>query len=219
MILRILGSTLVFFAAMGAGLLFMDSAYGYTYNRDGAAAYAHQWSSNTDTGLSNTAYQYYGDNDCANFASQVLYQGGGLPMQYSGNYLWWNDFSTHTNTASWSVAQLLKQNLVGSVRAAVYRPGMTDKYTSAGRGDVYVYEWGDDDGEWDNESVSSGFGSFANFVDPSSGKNYRSVLSGVGDYMSQHTRHRDYAPWNWGFWIQADPIKRAKMDTIILHIQ
>jgi hypothetical protein len=203
---------------LGFGL-FVPAAFAYTYTGKNAADYAHKWSSNTET-LRNPNYKYW-KQDCANFVSQSL-RAGGMPNDYSGGWVW--GYSRHwygdTNTASWSAALNLVQYLDGSNRGWIesYAHNMKARYTSAYYGDVYAYEWGDDDGKMDHVAVASGWGTFANYYDSAKDKNYRSVTEGYGDYMSQHTTDRDYAPWNWGYWSQRNLTTRAKMNTWLVHI-
>lgn len=98
------------------------------YNRDGAIAYAARWCNDH-----NPAYVDY-DNDansatsnCANFVSQCMYEGGGMPMKYTttnGNYDSWyyrTPGATLTSkSGSWAGAQSLrlfiKSNTVGYPR-------------------------------------------------------------------------------------------------------
>jgi hypothetical protein len=140
----------------------------------------------------------------------------------SGTYIW--DYTSHwygdTYTRSWTVAVDLVRYLDGSGRGTVesMTHNMGNQYTSAARGDVYAYEWGDDDGHLDHVSVASGWGTFADYYDSTARKNYRDITNGSGDYMSQHTRDRDYSPWNWGYQTQRDAVTRAKMLTWIIHV-
>lgn len=193
-------------------------AFGYTFDRAAAAAYAHKWSSNTET-LRNGAYKKY-DSDCTNFVSQAL-RAAGMTDDESGAQQWWyhtNGIFPDSNSNTWSVAQELGYYLVNSGRSPwVNYPDMRARYTPASKGDVYMYEWGDNDG-WDHVSLASGYGDFANYYDSGKKKNYRSITGGYGDYMSQHTHDRDYAPWNWGYWTQSDLDVRSKMRTVVIHV-
>ncbi len=214
---RRLRAATIFVAWFIVGMLVSGNAYAWAYSRADAQGYAHRWASNTDI-LRNIYYDRY-SNDCTNFASQVL-RAGGMPFDETGTYVWWFNPYSYDHTRSWTIANELRMYLDGSNRAAALLPGsMRDKYSPATPGDVYVYEWGDGDGVWDHVSVSSGFGTFANYYDSANGHNYRDFTNGSGDYMSQHTRDRDYAPWNYGYWIQTDPDIRSRMKTMVLNIQ
>ena len=91
------------------------------YNRDGAIAYAAQWWNSH-----NPAYPFYNDgnnSDCANFVSQCLYEGGGLPMKTAannGSYDIWYFINSSNRSSSWTGAQSLrlfiKYNTVGYPR-------------------------------------------------------------------------------------------------------
>jgi hypothetical protein len=70
----------------------------------------------------------------------------------------------------------------------------------------------------DSSSLASGRGTFANYYDTHAGRNYRSITGGYGDYLSQHTRDRDYSPWNWGYQTQRNLVTRSKMNTWVIHI-
>jgi len=54
---------------------FQQPAVAGLYNRAAAVAYADQWSANDPDYVRNPDYPNF-DNDCTNFASQVLYAGG-----------------------------------------------------------------------------------------------------------------------------------------------
>ncbi len=217
---RLLKRVAVFTIACAAGFaVCAPAAFAYTWNGTNAASYAHKWSSNTST-LRNGDYDKF-SNDCANFVSQSL-RAGGMPNDTSGGNVW--SYNSHwygdTHTTSWTVALDLVNYLKGSGRGTVdsLSHNMTDRYTSARKGDVYAYEWGDDDGHLDHVSLSSGWGDFADYYDSGKAKNYRSVTGGLGDYMSQHTHDRDYAPWNWGYWTERDVTTRSKMLTWVVHV-
>lgn len=96
-----------------------------TYNRNGAIEYARTWWNGH-----NPAYPDYDNDgssstsDCANFVSQCMYEGGGLPMKFtantSGGYDIWYYNGPGSRSASWTGAQSLrlfvKYNTVGYPR-------------------------------------------------------------------------------------------------------
>jgi len=107
---------LLFVLALGVVVLATPSpqpAYAGLYYRSGAAAYAEQWTSNTDLGepvRRNPDYPNFG-NDCTNYVSQVLYAGGYPPRGSNDNGCftdqWWKPdrpFGIWRWTWSWSVA-------------------------------------------------------------------------------------------------------------------
>ncbi|WP_214483780.1 amidase domain-containing protein [Bacillus sp. SM2101] len=56
------------------------------YNVTDAIDYAHTWTKN-GTELRNSNYDYYdGKNDCTNFVSQVVYEGGGMSQIRNDNF-------------------------------------------------------------------------------------------------------------------------------------
>lgn len=93
------------------------------YNRSGAIQYAAKWCNSY-----NPAWPYYDgtdDNtDCANFVSQCMYEGGGLPMKNVANkdngYDVWYYYGPGNRSSSWTGAQSLrlfiKNNTVGYPR-------------------------------------------------------------------------------------------------------
>ncbi len=92
-----------------------------TYNRDGAIRYAKKWCKDH-----NPNYVYYdGTNkntDCANFVSQCMYEGGGMPMKNTANngYDVWYYYGAGNRSSSWTGAQSLrlfiKKNIIGYPR-------------------------------------------------------------------------------------------------------
>ena len=197
----------------------LPAAMAYSWDGSDAAAYGHKWASNSEK-LRNDDDKSFG-NDCTNFVSQALLAGG-LPKDASGAYVWtYNDhWYGDSYTDSWVNAVDLVTYLTESGHGAIesLSHSMAAKYTSALKGDVFVYEWGDDDGHADHVSLASGWGQFADYDDADQDKNYRSVTGGSGDYISQHTHDRDYSPWNWGYWTESNVAKRSKMLTWVVHV-
>lgn len=98
------------------------------YNRTGAIAYAAAWCN----GHNPNYVDYDNDNnantsDCANFVSQCMYEGGGMPMKYSTDRNRYDSWYYQTpggpltsKTGSWAGAESLrlfvKYNTVGYPR-------------------------------------------------------------------------------------------------------
>lgn len=94
-----------------------------TYNRTGAINYAQTWCQSH-----NPQYIYYdgsdGNTDCANFVSQCMYEGGGMPMKRIANrnpkYDVWYYYGAGNRSDSWTGAQSLrlfiKYNTIGYPR-------------------------------------------------------------------------------------------------------
>lgn len=79
------------------------------YNRKKAVQYAVQWA------FARNPYYYNFDKlggDCTNFASQVIYAGGGV-MNYTPVYGWYY-FSSQKRTASWTGVHYLYNFLTGN---------------------------------------------------------------------------------------------------------
>lgn len=76
------------------------------YNRNGVKEYASNYWNNY-----NKKYKSYAGvgGDCANFVSQCLYEGGGLPMKFTGKNRYDKWYYTNTGrTSSWTGAQSLR---------------------------------------------------------------------------------------------------------------
>jgi hypothetical protein len=93
---------------------------------------------------------------------------------------------------------------------------MNQAYSPARSGDIYLYDAGN--GVYTHMTMSTGYGTFPSKVDPyKSDLRYDGVTGGVGDYMNGHTRERERAPWNIGYW-EANATDRLKMNTVIMHM-
>ena len=206
---------------LGASVaLVATPAFAFTYDRMGAVAYAHKYACN-GIDCHNTVYPYYSflgsGEDCANFASQVLFEGGDLPMIGVGNYPWWFKTATWDRSDSWASATGLYLNLSGNRRLdPTTTPIMSRKLSGALQGDLYLFDWGKGEG-MSHMSIATGDGTFADYV--SGGVNYSSITGGKGSHISQHSNDRDWAPWNWGYWNQHDPAIRNNMRTWVVHIK
>ncbi len=94
-----------------------------TYNRSDVIDYAKKWCESY-----NPEYPYYdgtdGNTDCANFISQCMHEGGGMPMKdianTTGGYDVWYYYGSGNRSSSWTGAQSLrlfvKYNTVGYPR-------------------------------------------------------------------------------------------------------
>lgn len=162
---------------------------------------------------SNPAYQRIGGTDCTNFVSQALHAGG-MPTDSSWSY----DHSNNSYTKAWAAVGYFQDYFVNTKSLAIFEraSSMSAQYTPAALGDVYMYNWGRGEG-WSHLAIETGYGTFANYTDPATGKNYQSVTGGSGDHISQHTTDREFSPWNWGYWTETDPKVKNAMDTIIIH--
>jgi len=85
------------------------------YNRSKAVAYADKWALSRNPQF----YNFSGiGGDCANFASQCLYAGGGV-MNFKPLYGWYY-VSANDRTPSWSGVKYLYNFLVGNEGAGPY---------------------------------------------------------------------------------------------------
>ncbi|GHU55623.1 hypothetical protein FACS1894132_12000 [Clostridia bacterium] len=85
-----------------------------TYNASAAVTYANKYALNPNHAYMNNES---GGGDCTNFASQVLHEGGGIPM-HSGNNGYnncWFYSSSSNRSTSWAGAQYLYDYLFSSV--------------------------------------------------------------------------------------------------------
>jgi hypothetical protein len=186
------------------------NAVNYTYNRKAAVTYAQKYSCNGKL-CRNGAYNAY-ENDCTNFVSQAL-RAGGMPLVTTTNLPWVKNYP------AWIAVASFREFMVDVAHRGTYRKTiMTAAYTSADKGDVYLYDWGQGHG-YSHVSISTGWGKFGSFYDSSKKMNYNAVTHGSGDKMAQHTTDRDGAPWNWGYHTERKPKTRAKMRTLIIHMK
>src|SRR5690349_2003884 len=115
------------------------------YQRAQAVQYAnHYWNSY------NPAYPYFQEDDCTNFASQVLHAGG-IPMDIhnSRNQGWW--CQSNQWSYSWSVAHSFYHYLNGK-RTKGLQAQRVDRPEQLKWGDVICYDW-DGDGKWNHNTV------------------------------------------------------------------
>lgn len=144
----------------------------YTTKYCGAASPdPHKWQYNYDY----KNYNYQG-GDCANFASQMLYEGGGFKKDGVWNY------SQGSGSKAWVNAQAFNRYMISSGRGSViargsYRKVLADSYKLL-PGDYVAYEA---EGEVKHISVVAGFDS----------KGY--VL------VNSHNTDRYRVPWDLGW--------------------
>jgi cell wall-associated NlpC family hydrolase len=202
--------------AMCVGMLTASPAEAYPFDRTKVRAYAKKWAANEST-LTNSRYGRVASNDCVNFVSQSLVAGG-MPMDRVGFDHWSFDTGLHNASDSWKAVLPFRQFMAENTNRAVYQSvPMRDRYTPANRGDVYLYDWGEGNG-YSHVSVSTGYGTFYTYpTNCPECFNYNDVTGGRGDKMAQHTRDRDGAPWNWGYWKQRNHDIRERMRTKVIH--
>jgi hypothetical protein len=61
-------------------------------------------------------------------------------------------------------------------------------------------------------------GKFASYYDPVDKVSYSSITGGAGDRIAQHSTDRDNSPWNLGYWLEKNLLVRAKMKTVVYHL-
>lgn len=184
-------------------------------------------------------YKKYG-NDCANFASQAWYEGGGLPMvgsaadvdnPYSTPYVWFSfkaGLGRRDDSRTWTVTEDFGTYMVRERGVAVYRSvdlaswvspenDVVVSWNPANLGDVIQYSWGvDRNGRrrpFSHSAVEAGWGYFA-YQDYENEDGQQLYL---GDYMNQHTTNRYHAPWNW-WWLIRSKRERELARARIVHI-
>jgi hypothetical protein len=177
-------------------LLFGFSTNVFAYDQAGAQTYAGvYWNP------PNPNYQVMPDNDCANFVSQCLYEGGKLPM-YSGgsdwNYYhhqyWWEADSW---SLSWTVADDLKNFMKNNLQAQRLSYGWSryggngflsylannDDPNIYGLGsEVIFYDFGGE-GRMDHTAIVVGTG-------------WSADSTGYGDLVCAHTSYRYKSVWH-----------------------
>ncbi|MEU3459567.1 amidase domain-containing protein [Streptomyces sp. NPDC006733] len=179
-----------------------------TYNRQRAAEYARVWSrSGTLAGTEwlvgdqyNPDYDQFG-NDCTNFASQMLHDGGwskadGIDNENPDN--WTDDlWGPRGPSKTWSVASWLYDYAGNPKRGekwAVGSPADAEDIWQLQPGDLLFVDWdpnGRPDGSIDHTMLISGTYTELGFTEPT---------------YSQHTPHRNNIPLSIGIKIAtADP--------------
>jgi hypothetical protein len=120
-----------------------DRSLSFHYNRMKAVQYAENW-----WNTYNTKYKKF-ENDCTNFISQCMHEGGaplyGMPNRSKG---WW--YTSNNWSYSWSVANALMWFLASSEK------GLKAKEVSSADqlipGDVICYDF-DGDGNWQHNTI------------------------------------------------------------------
>jgi hypothetical protein len=210
LILIVLSAALGFVTVLATS---QPAAAAYSFNRTAARDYAYTYSADGLV-VRNGSYNSYSGNDCANFASQALFAGN----QRKVPAIW--DFTSKTNfTTSWINVDALSYTMQSPIklhRAVYYQTTENGGYTSASLGDIYMYST-DGGASFTHMTVSTGWGSFPTHSDPyKTSMTYSSVTGGSGDWMNGHTREREKAPWDIGYW-EAAAVDRPNYMTIILH--
>lgn len=199
----------------------------YAYNRQAAVEYAKKYSCNAGN-CQNSAFIYFLTGDCTNFVSQAMNIGGEIPIIKIGSPSrdWYYEtlpnlypgLNIYTGPGSWVRVSALYSQLQATGRiSSLSYPSMAAKNSGALSGDLYMYDWGQGEG-FSHLSISTEYGNFTNFTDPEIKRNYRSITGGVGSKMAQHTKDRDGAPWNWGYHTEVDPVVKARMKTVVIHL-
>jgi hypothetical protein len=194
------------------------------YSGAGAESYAHTYACN---GIDCRNSDYYSlDADCANFVSQALHEGGGLTLIENGNvkppWFYHSYIIAGSPVYYWSQSWVSASGLYSQLRdsdrlSSIANPTMNLRYSGANPGDIYLYDWGRGEG-FSHVSLATSSGNFYDYSDSSLGINYKSVTSGYGSRMAQHSPDRDWAPWNLGYWAEASLFTRTQMKTKILRI-
>lgn len=156
-----------------------------------AINYAIQYADNPNT----ASYAYFDGNDCTNFVSQILENGGIAQDPYTSVYYgWWhrNIFGWHSHSHSWTIADTFARYMgVGY--------SSTDHYNFTAnirKGDFIAADW-DKDGDWDH----SGFVvDRDNYVGSWGYYNYR-VAQHSSNYIrwtSNPTNNWEAGSYRWG---------------------
>jgi hypothetical protein len=112
-----------------------------TYNRAGAVAYADRWSANGVNLMNPNAYRLP-DSDCTNFVSQSVH-GGSVAYDMGGSA----DIGWYPHYISWDAVHWFDYFWHQLHAKVTYQSvTMSSAYTTADRGDVYMYDWGRGEG-------------------------------------------------------------------------
>ncbi|MDE4543121.1 amidase domain-containing protein [Thermoanaerobacterium sp. R66] len=166
--------------------LFMTSNVYASYDRINATIYADAWALGR-----NSNYPTNWNSDCADFVSQCLHEGGGLPFDdIHGWYIYKNLTGFYWGNA-WSVAKDLMSwllyyegdNYQGATYIGNWGPDyQPDSNSLIQFGDVLIYDWGTGEG-WSHAAIVADYGQ-----DPNSPY--------YGNLQDQHTTDRKWAIWH-----------------------
>lgn len=179
-----------------------------------------QYDKSLDGVVRNPDFKSY-SNDCTNFASQV-WLAAGVEMRFNASqaaYDWWYYnghslyFLTHSgqSSLSWRENNAFVTSQVGGWGADFTALNNTQQYTPALLGELYEYDWGHGDG-YSHLAVAVGWSNSYQYPGIGPSPYY------TGDYINQHTRDRQHAPWNYGYLIESDPDIQANMRARIVGI-
>ena len=166
-----------------------------SYNRSAAVQYANQHALSPNTPW----YPVFGE-DCTNFVSQAVYNGG-FPMVYGTSPSWWEHSSYNTHTGIWSYSWSHGWAVAGDYRQFLinYYPGGYDQgavspgaaqwattppsYMNFQPGDVTFYNWVPSKGlGYTHSAISVGWA-----YDP---------WYGWADTVDEHTNNRKQVLWS-----------------------
>jgi hypothetical protein len=196
-------------SAIGLSIALASPAY--AYNGNNAASYADNWWNSYNT----LQYPKFSD-DCTNFVSQSVHNGGysfvGYPGSTTSDFNWWGALSlSPINTHSWSVAAdyytFLFEDIPGGIPEGAAAGTSTNYYTpnSVVTGDVLFYDWGQGLGV-SHATIQVGIG-----YDP----NKPNGQVWYGNYIDEHTNNRYHAFWSLYPYNAAD---RATTTIYFMHI-
>jgi DNA-binding beta-propeller fold protein YncE len=184
------------------------------YNREAAVQYADAWSGN-GSDVYNPDYPAP-NNDCTNFVSQVLWEGG-MPEIPPGTLN--QDWKPHPqDLPAWINVSAFEGAFELAGRISILPTTFTSPTTHAEPGDVIMYDWGEGE-SWSHLAFVAGSGPLPDFYDSEHAINFKDLDGGAGDFIDQHTNDRYHAPWNFGYLTQPDPLIRAQMQAVVLHFQ
>jgi hypothetical protein len=117
------------------------------YNRNAAEAYADRWTCNNCAEPHNPEYNYYPGNDCTNFVSQVLHEGG---YPYRGCcWMFWNlSYWYHAGKDSYTWAGTPHINCYFSRYPSEFEYKAWP--TQLSKGDILLCDFPDQQGNRDN---------------------------------------------------------------------
>lgn len=213
---------ILFSFSLGASLAMAaeSPSWAYVYSGSNASSYAHQYSCN---GLNcrNAAYLSMAA-DCTNFVSQAI-RSGGMPMisvgatsqQWFYRTDWYGGFD---GSLSWTSVNRLYSQLQASGRWAENQyPSMSQKYSGAKAGDIYMLDLGRGE-NFSHMMLATESGNFTDYFDSGYDISYSEITGGSGSRMAQHSPDRDFAPWNFAYWAESNLAIRAQMETVIVKL-
>jgi hypothetical protein len=164
-----------------------------TYNRVGASDYADKWALDR-----NPEYDDFGDEDCTNFVSQAIHEGGGAPM-VSGDESGegapgWYYNNINDRVLAWTWVDGLYNFIVNEKDFWSGGPEGVEETNllNLNKGDIVQFKWSDDDPYWMHSVIIVGWeqsgGNLIHLFDSHSSNRYHYPLESISYFQRRLIR-------------------------------